>query len=231
MTSHLKELSAVSATAISAEYEQHGSDFHTSGRYRDYVKRPLDIALILLVAPIVFPIVLMFSLLVCLDGGSPFYRQRRVGRNGLVFDMLKIRTMVPGAKEKLEEYLASNPTARAEWDRDQKLKNDPRITPIGKILRKSSLDELPQLWNVLKGDMSIVGPRPMMEDQKALYPGRSYYAMRPGITGAWQVSDRNQSTFAARAKFDNDYYNQLSLRTDVSILVKTVSVVLRCTGY
>ncbi|MEO0566873.1 MAG: sugar transferase [Pseudomonadota bacterium] len=194
-------------------------------------KRVLDITLVILAAPFALPLVLLMALLVARDGSSPFFLQRRVGRNGEIFNLVKIRTMVKDAEAKLESYLEANPEARAEWDSTQKLKDDVRITGVGKFLRKSSLDELPQLWNVLRGDMSLVGPRPMMEDQKPLYPGSAYYAMRPGITGLWQISDRNQSTFAARAEFDADYFNSLSLKTDMSILARTVSVVLRCTGY
>jgi len=131
----------------------------------------------------------------------------------------------------LEYHLRKDPEARREWDEAQKLKRDPRITRIGRFLRKSSLDELPQLWNVLKGDMSLVGPRPMMVDQEALYPGRAYFELRPGITGPWQVSDRNESSFADRARFDNQYLDSLSLSVDLTILFRTVAVVLRCTGY
>lgn len=199
--------------------------------YNDLFKRVFDIFLVILAAPIALLVVLVMAALVARDGASPFFSQRRVGRNGKVFNLLKIRTMVPDAQGRLAAYLDANPAARREWDSTQKLKDDIRITPVGAFLRKSSLDELPQLWNVLRGDMSIVGPRPMMEDQQRLYPGSAYYALRPGITGSWQVSDRNRSTFAARAKFDADYYHTLSFRTDLSILARTVSVVLRCTGY
>ena len=113
----------------------------------------------------------------------------------------------------------------------QKLKNDPRVTKIGQLMRKASLDELPQLWNVLAGEMSLVGPRPMMPEQKNLYPGKAYYSMRPGLTGLWQVSQRNASSFASRADFDTSYAGQLSLRTDLGIIFATVGVVLRGTGY
>jgi lipopolysaccharide/colanic/teichoic acid biosynthesis glycosyltransferase len=139
--------------------------------------------------------------------------------------------MVPDAEAVLERYLAQNPEARAEWDRHQKLKNDPRITPLGRFLRRSSLDELPQLWNVLRGDMSIVGPRPMMCNQRALYPGTEYYVMRPGITGYWQTSARNESSFHERAGFDQAYYRSLSFATDLAIIWRTFSVVLRGTGH
>ena len=121
--------------------------------------------------------------------------------------------------------------ARAEWDETQKLKNDPRITPFGRFLRKSSLDELPQLWNVFVGDMSLVGPRPMMLNQQALYPGTAYYALRPGITGFWQTAGRNRTSFEARAEYDTSYEAELSLATDVKILARTVSVVVNGTGY
>ncbi len=199
--------------------------------YRAYGKRIFDIAAVLLLAPIAIPLILIVAFLAGRDGASAFYRQKRIGMGGQVFSLLKIRTMVPDADARLAAYLASDPAAKAEWDSTQKLKNDPRITRIGRFLRKSSLDELPQFWNVLRGDMSLIGPRPMMVDQKQLYPGTAYYKLRPGITGSWQVSDRNESTFAGRAEFDTSYYNALSLRTDLSIVVRTFGVVMRCTGY
>ena len=127
--------------------------------------------------------------------------------------------MVIDADQRLAAHLAADPALRAEWDETQKLKNDPRITAVGRLLRKTSLDELPQLWNVLKGDMSLVGPRPMMPEQRALYPGRAYYSMRPGLTGPWQVSDRNETSFAGRAEFDAAYARRMSLRTDLVILL------------
>ena len=152
-----------------------------------------------------------------------FYRQARVGRGGRIYRIWKLRSMVMNADQKLEAHLAADPAARAEWDETQKLKRDPRITRFGRLIRKSSLDELPQLWNVLIGDMSLVGPRPMMPDQRALYPGRAYYALRPGITGPWQVSERNATSFADRARFDDKYHDRdLSLATDVRLLRPTV---------
>ncbi|WP_245813552.1 sugar transferase [Roseovarius marisflavi] len=199
--------------------------------YRNGAKRCLDITLVLISLPISLPLILGMMVLVAIAGGNPVYRQKRLGRGGRVFDMFKIRTMVPGADALLEDHLCKNPEARREWDESQKLKYDPRITPLGCFLRKSSLDELPQLLNVLKGDMSLVGPRPMMVEQRAIYPGTAYFELRPGITGPWQVSDRNQSSFAQRAAFDRDYLMSLSLSGDLSILCRTVSVVLRGTGY
>jgi lipopolysaccharide/colanic/teichoic acid biosynthesis glycosyltransferase len=201
------------------------------GIYPAVLKRSLDVLMIVLALPVALPLIGLMALLVALDGASPFYRQKRVGRGGQVFGLLKIRTMVPDADAQLEAYLARNPEARREWDETQKLKCDPRITRVGRLLRKTSLDELPQLWNVLKGEMSIVGPRPMMVDQQALYPGQAYYRLRPGITGPWQVSDRNNCSFAGRAKYDADYEADLSFATDLSILLRTVSVVVRGTGY
>lgn len=199
--------------------------------YRNGAKRGLDILLIMLSLPVSLPLVLGMMALVALDGGAPLYRQKRLGRGGRVFHLVKIRTMVRGADALLEYHLRKYPDARREWDETQKLKRDPRITRIGRFLRKSSLDELPQLWNVFRGDMSLVGPRPMMVEQRALYSGTAYFELRPGITGPWQISDRNETRFADRAGFDDEYLTSLSLKRDLSILLKTVKVVLRGTGY
>lgn len=230
MTTHVKEFSAAESASADT-FLHHSIATQPSKFYRDRCKRLFDVFLVVLMAPIAVPLIAVFALIIMMTGRSPFFRQRRIGKGGAIFELLKIRTMEPNAKERLEAHLAADPKARAEWNSTQKLKKDPRITPMGKLLRRSSLDELPQLWNVLRGDMSIVGPRPMMEDQKPLYPGKAYYAMRPGITGSWQVSDRNETTFAARARFDKRYYDDLTFKTDLSILVKTVGVVLRCSGY
>lgn len=198
--------------------------------YRDVFKRVFDTVLVLLAALPVLLVLLPVAALVALDGASPLYFQKRVGRNGRVFYMWKLRSMVPNAHALLKAHLDANPEARAEWERDQKLKNDPRITRVGRIIRKTSLDELPQLVNVLFGDMSIVGPRPMMVEQQELYPGSAYYALRPGITGFWQISVRNESSFAERAKFDTKYLRKISLKTDIAVMLRTVKVVLKGTG-
>ena len=195
------------------------------------VVRVLDVVLCLMMAPFVGLIVLVLALLVALDGGKPFYSHQRVGRNGRLYRMWKLRSMVPDADARLAACLDACPASRAEWHRTQKLKNDPRITRLGQVLRRASLDELPQLWNVLRGDMSLVGPRPMMPEQQALYPGQAYYALRPGITGLWQVSQRNASSFADRAVYDARYHAQVSLGMDLRLLLATVRVVLRGTGY
>ncbi|MEZ5715952.1 MAG: sugar transferase [Paracoccaceae bacterium] len=148
--------------------------------YRGGLKRLLDIVVVLLAAAPTVALLVPLMAIIALDGRSPIYVQKRLGKGGRVFRMFKLRSMVAGADEILEAYLARNPEARAEWDHSQKLKNDPRITGFGAFIRKTSLDELPQLLNVLKGDMSLVGPRPMMLDQRDLYPGAAYYDMRPG---------------------------------------------------
>ena len=171
------------------------------------------------------------ALLVALDGHNPFYSQLRVGKDGKHFRMWKLRTMVHNADVLLESYLDRYPEARAEWDSTQKLKNDPRITFVGRLLRKSSMAELPQLFNVLNGTMSLVGPRPMMVNQQNTYTGHAYYRLRPGITGLWQVSDRNHCKFIGRVQYDEQYDKTLSLKTDLRVLFLTVAVVLRGTGY
>lgn len=198
--------------------------------YRDYFKRAFDIALLLMAAIPVLIILGICALIVARDGGSPFYHQERVGRFGKTFKFWKLRTMVVDADRALEEHLANDPAARTEWNRNQKLRNDPRITKVGHILRKTSLDELPQLWNVMKGDMSLVGPRPMMPDQQLLYQGSAYYALRPGLTGFWQVSVRNESSFAERAQYDADYLGKVSFWQDIAVMWKTVGVVTKATG-
>ena len=199
--------------------------------YRNFFKSVFDALIVLAAAPIVLPFVLIMAFLVALDGHNPFYSQVRIGRGGRHFRIWKIRTMVPNAEEKLEAHLASCEFAREEWNTTQKLKVDPRITRVGRVLRKLSIDELPQLWNVLNGTMSLVGPRPMMVEQQSEYPGRAYYRLRPGITGFWQVSARNESTFADRAGFDDAYDKEMSFSTDMKTLLKTVGVVLKGTGY
>ncbi|MFN3937275.1 MAG: sugar transferase [Gemmobacter sp.] len=200
------------------------------GFYRNVGKRAMDMALVLLSAPIVVPLVGALAVAVARDGGSPFFSQIRVGKDGRRFRMWKLRSMTVDAEARLADHLEADPVARQEWDETQKLRDDPRVTRVGRLLRRSSMDELPQLWNVLKGDMSLVGPRPMMPCQQSLYPCTAYYAIRPGITGYWQTSERNNSSFAARAQFDRAYERDLSLRTDLSLLWRTIGVVFRGTG-
>jgi lipopolysaccharide/colanic/teichoic acid biosynthesis glycosyltransferase len=201
------------------------------GPYRRYFKRALDLALVVVGSIIAVPLVALIALMVMTDGANPFYASERVGRHGRVFRMIKLRTMVADADERLEGYLSRNPAAQSEWDATQKLKDDPRITRFGRFLRKSSLDELPQLWNVFVGDMALVGPRPMMPNQRMIYSGVAYYTLRPGMTGLWQISDRNNCTFVQRAAIDEEYDSRVTLATDLAILFKTVMAVAKGTGY
>ena len=201
------------------------------GAYVQFFKRLIDVTLVLLSAPVVLPLIAVLALVIMLTGSMPFYSQRRLGRDGKPFWMWKLRTMVKDADARLEGYLEKNPEARAEWDATQKLKDDPRITPFGRILRKTSIDELPQLFNVLNGTMALVGPRPMMVGQEQYYTGQAYYKLRPGITGTWQISDRNNCTFQERAAHDELYGCDVSLSGDLSILIRTISVVCRATGH
>lgn len=216
----------------SRSFEQEaGLRFVQSGLYVTYLKRVLDIVIVLLFAVPVLLIVAILALVVASDGRNPFYAQRRIGLNSRPFRMWKLRSMVADADQLLERHLAADPELRREWDRTQKLKSDPRITPFGRLIRKTSLDELPQLWNVLTGDMSLIGPRPMMPGQDRIYPGTAYYAMRPGLSGYWQTSVRNDSNFAERAYHDTQYFHDQSLLTDIVVMARTVRVVLQATGH
>lgn len=200
--------------------------------YRHGAKRLLDVALIVASLPFWLPLVLLCALALWIEGGQPFYRQERLGRDGRRFSILKLRTMVRDADQMLADLCAKDPEIRAEWETLQKLRNDPRITPIGRLLRAASLDELPQLLNVLRGDMSLVGPRPMLPEQLSLYGDpRAYFALRPGLTGLWQVSARNNNRFTYRHGVDEAYENALSFKLDLIVLWKTVGVVLRRTGW
>jgi lipopolysaccharide/colanic/teichoic acid biosynthesis glycosyltransferase len=170
----------------------------------------------------------MVLIFLCLSiMGNPVFRQYRVGRGGKLFACYKFRTMVNGAEQVLHDYLQSNPAAREEWLRTFKLTHDPRITPMGHFLRKSSLDELPQLFNVLKGDMSLVGPRPIVPAEVPRYRTkiRAYQSVRPGLTGLWQVSGRNLVSYRRRVALDAVYARRRSLLLDTLILIKTVGVV------
>lgn len=196
------------------------------------LKRAVDVlgsaTLLLLLSPLFAYIAWRVSR----DGGSPFFGHVRVGQKGLPFKCYKFRSMVVNAQERLKELLESDPAAKAEWERDFKLKNDPRVSPIGKFLRKTSLDELPQLWNVLKGEMSLVGPRPLIKDELERYLNDvNYYLMaKPGMTGLWQVSGRSDTTYESRVRFDAWYVRNWSLWYDFVILLRTVGVVLRQEG-
>lgn len=198
--------------------------------YRRALKPPVDIVLALLVSTLAIPVMVILAIIIALSGTNPIYTQERVGKNGKPFRMWKLRSMAANAEALLEVHLAENKAAMDEWGTQQKLTIDPRVTLLGRFIRKMSLDELPQLWNVLIGDMSLVGPRPILPCQKSLYPGTDYYDLLPGITGSWQISARNESTFADRAVFDTNYNHTLSFSNDLKILCKTAGVVVKGTG-
>ncbi|MEM6938795.1 MAG: sugar transferase [Pseudomonadota bacterium] len=203
------------------------------GLYVHVFKRAVDVLICSVLAAPALVLILVFYLLVRLDGGPGFFGHLRTGRAGRSFRCWKIRTMVPDAEQKLIAHLATNQDASAEWARDRKLREDPRVTWLGRMLRASSLDELPQLWNVLRGDMSLIGPRPVTRDELAKYgSGQSaYLAMRPGITGLWQVSGRNDITYDERVRLDVVYQQTLSLRLDFAILLRTIKVLLSRSGF
>jgi Undecaprenyl-phosphate galactose phosphotransferase WbaP len=191
-------------------------------------KRLIDVLGFFFGMLVLAPLLGAIALWIRLDSpGGVFYRQTRLGRNGRSFELLKFRTMHRDADRILAEELARDPASKAEWDSYQKLKDDPRLTRAGRLLRRFSLDELPQLWNIARGEMSLVGPRPMMPDQRGVYGEAFGYYTRvtPGITGLWQVSGRNHTTFARRAELDNEYIQSWSIWLDIFILFKTIKVV------
>jgi Undecaprenyl-phosphate galactose phosphotransferase WbaP len=196
-------------------------------------KRALDIVGAGLGLVVLAPFFLIVAMMVRADGGPAFFAHQRVGRGGKLFGCLKFRSMVIDSQARLEDLLANDPSARAEWDATRKLKNDPRITRIGRFLRSTSLDELPQLINVLRGEMSLVGPRPVQEAEIDRYYGASaahYMAVRPGITGLWQVSGRSETSYESRVALDVAYVSRPSLLADIAILLRTPVAVLSRRG-
>lgn len=196
-------------------------------------KRTLDIALILLVLPFLGLLMLGLALLIRQTNKGPMlYGHRRIGFDGREFKCWKFRTMVVNGDELLEQHLKENPEDAVMWSEQRKLTNDPRVTPIGQVLRKLSLDELPQLLNVLKGEMSLVGPRPIVRDELAHYgsTARYYLATRPGLTGLWQVSGRSDTTYAERVRMDRHYVVQWTLLSDLRIIARTVPALLTSKG-
>ncbi|WP_200844712.1 MULTISPECIES: sugar transferase [unclassified Novosphingobium] len=197
------------------------------------VMRAFDLAVSALALLLFLPLLLLVALAVRLTSNGPvLFVQQRIGRDGKQFPCLKFRSMVVDARERLEALLSSSEEARQEWARDQKLRSDPRITPIGRILRKTSLDELPQLLNVLFGHMSVVGPRPIVEGEVARYGNRfgAYCSVRPGLTGLWQVSGRNEVSYDIRVRLDAFYALRKSLAYDFAICLRTVPAVLASRG-
>src|SRR5437762_5540027 len=198
------------------------------------LKRTVDIVFALSGIVILAPLLIIcFAVTALTSPGPALFRHRRVGFNGKHFDCLKFRTMVTDAPERLRKLLESDPAAAAEWTANRKLRSDPRVTAIGAILRKSSLDELPQLFNVLKGDMSIVGPRPVTDEELERYSTAigAYLACRPGITGLWQVSGRSTTTYDKRVACDAFYAKNWSIALDVKILIVTVPSLLSETAF
>jgi Undecaprenyl-phosphate galactose phosphotransferase WbaP len=199
----------------------------------DRLIRIFDLLLIFSSLPILVPLFLCIFAAIWLDSeGGIFYRQSRIGKGARVFKVLKFRTMVKDADQVLVKYLEENPKLLAEWNVNHKLKDDPRITRIGKILRKTSLDELPQVWNVLKGEMSLVGPRPIVAAEVERYADRfSYYIqVPPGLSGLWQVSGRNDTGYAERVLLDEYYVRNRSIWMNLYIIIRTILVVVRRNG-
>ncbi|RWI91956.1 MAG: sugar transferase [Mesorhizobium sp.] len=190
----------------------------------------MDVTIASIALVLAAPIMLVVALLIlATDGGPAIFSHTRVGFNGRRFACYKFRTMVANSQQVLADYLASNPEAAKEWEQNLKFKNDPRVTFLGHILRKSSLDELPQLINVLRGDMSCVGPRPVVPDELQRYGARAidYLRTRPGLTGAWQVTGRDAIDYPSRVSLDSRYVRNWSIWADVVILVRTVFAVMR----
>lgn len=199
----------------------------------EVIKRTADVVISSVSLIFLAPLFLIISLFIKKESkNNVIYSQTRIGKDGKLFKLYKFRTMVPDADKKLDDLLANDESAREEYKINKKLKNDPRITKVGKFLRKTSLDELPQLFNVLKGEMSLIGPRPYLvkekEDMENYY--RYIIQSKPGITGLWQVSGRSNTTFKERLKIDLEYNGKKSLKEDTIILFKTISVIFKKEG-
>jgi Undecaprenyl-phosphate galactose phosphotransferase WbaP len=197
------------------------------------VKRTFDVFLCLVVGILVSPLVLLIYIATRLSSRGPvFYGHSRIGRGGRIFKVWKFRSMVLNADEVLEKHLLSDISLRTEWNTYQKLRNDPRVTMVGRFLRKTSLDELPQLWNVLRGEMSLVGPRPIVHSEIEKYGEkfRQYCRVTPGITGLWQISGRNNTTYEIRTQLDDYYVRNWSVTVDLYILLHTLKTVLLTEG-
>ena len=201
--------------------------------YNRIFKRVFDLTLTIIGSIIISPILLGIAVAVCISNrGGIIFSHKRVGMYGKNFYCYKFQTMVKNADKVLEKYLAENPEARREWEETFKLTNDPRVTKLGNFLRRTSLDELPQLWNVILGDMSLVGPRPIIEEEVPRYGKniREYYMVPPGITGMWQVSGRSDTTYPERVAMDTWYVRNWSVWIDIMYLFKTVKAVLTGRG-
>lgn len=223
----------MSHTRLAASSSQPGREAETAPPIGGAFKRLFDITAALAGIAALAPLLVMLALLVrASDGGRAIYGHRRIGRNGKAFRCLKFRTMVENGDEVLAAHLAKNPHDREEWAATRKLQNDPRVTRVGAVLRKLSLDELPQIFNILRGEMSFVGPRPVVGDELVLYgTAASFYLQsRPGLTGLWQVSGRNDVSYGTRVAFDRHYVENWSFVFDLKILIWTVPAVFSSRG-
>ena len=201
--------------------------------YNRAIKRIFDLTLTICGGLMISPVLLVIAIMVGIDNrGRIIFAHKRVGTAGKKFPCYKFQTMIPNAEEKLKEYLAENPAAKREWEETFKLTNDPRVTKLGSFLRRTSLDELPQLWNVIRGEMSLVGPRPIVQAEVERYGKniREYYMVPPGITGMWQVSGRSDTTYPERVAMDTWYVRNWSVWIDIMYLFKTVKAVLQSKG-
>lgn len=221
----------VSASAYTTTRPVHGRPASLF-RYR-VLKRAADIVIVVLFTPLLLLVLLLVALVVKSTSSGPiFFSHRRICKSGAFFSMWKFRTMCVNSSEVLEQHLAAHPEARAEWNLCHKLRADPRVTSVGLFLRRFSLDELPQVWNVLSGRMSLVGPRPIVAAEVEKYGEffDFYCRVKPGVTGLWQVSGRSELSYDERVKLDCDYVNQWSLLRDLRILAKTANAVVNRDG-
>ena len=195
---------------------------------RQLSKRVLDVLGAILLGVVFAPLIVVIVVLLRAEGGPVIYRHRRVGRDGAMFECMKFRSMIPDADHMLRNLLETDTKLRAEWVYGHKLRNDPRVTRVGRFLRRTSLDELPQIWNVLRGEMSLVGPRPVVREELMRYGrcSRVYLSAKPGITGLWQVTGRNDTDYRRRVALDVYYVRKHNLVLDLFILMKTTRVVL-----
>jgi Undecaprenyl-phosphate galactose phosphotransferase WbaP len=233
MVPNISHVSLLNSELLYLFYEEMflvGVHNNLKSRINRWFKESFDISLAILLCVPLLPVLITITLLLKFSSTGPvFFAQRRVGQNGKIFSIYKFRTMHYGAEELLADLLANNPSLEEEYRKNRKLRNDPRVTAFGRFLRRTSLDELPQLFNVLRGEMSLVGPRPAMEVEIKKYYQElesEYGLVKPGITGLWQVSGRSNNDFSMRVRLDLWYIKNWSLWLDLVILVRTVGVVL-----
>jgi exopolysaccharide production protein ExoY len=227
----LTSISGITGPPHAQSLEQ--SQLGTSTGIDQLLKRIFDIIFALTVLMAVFPFFILLTIAMKIDSPGPlFFVQRRIGRNGQYFSCFKLRTMCVDADKVLAELLKTSAAARSEWELDHKLKQDPRVSHMGGIVRKLSLDELPQLINILLGEMSVVGPRPIVQAEVSKYGAffKDYCSVKPGLTGLWQVSGRNDVTYAERVQFDCDYAKRQSFAFDMWIVAKTAPAVIAARG-